>query len=91
MQDLTAVFYAAATPRPGAEGAFHRAVQRLAGSGHVGGIHFDVLEVTGLSAALRGRIFQKEYPDAPEALASYLEDELAAREGIRLNLDVTIV
>jgi hypothetical protein len=91
MQDQRATFYAAATPRPGAEGAFRRAVERLAGQEKIDGVQFDVLEIAGTSAALRGHIRRAECPQAPEALATYLEDQLAAREGIQLNLDVTLV
>ncbi|NKX52137.1 hypothetical protein HER39_16495 [Arthrobacter deserti] len=83
-------FYMAATPRPGSEDLFEAAIRRLAERGTVDGVRFSVLEATEASAALRGEMPQAECPESPEALATYLEDQLVAREGIYLNLDVNI-
>jgi hypothetical protein len=87
---LLATVYVAATPRPGTEEAFADSIRRLAGRGNVDGVRFSVLEATGDTAALRGEMPQDQCPEAPEALATYLEDQLVAREGIYLNLDVSI-
>ncbi|MFD1210678.1 hypothetical protein ACFQ36_01305 [Arthrobacter sp. GCM10027362] len=85
-----ATFYIAATPRPGTEHVFEDCIRRLAARGTVDGVRFSVLELAGTSAALRGEMPQEECPQCPEALATYLEDQLVAREGIYVDLDVNI-
>jgi hypothetical protein len=87
---LLTTFYMAAAPRPGTEDSFRDSIRRLAECGTVDGVRFFVLETADTRAALRGEMPQDECPQSPEALATYLEDQLAARAGIYLDLDVNI-
>jgi hypothetical protein len=87
---LVTTFYMAAAPRPGTEDMFRESIRRLAERGTVDGVRFFVLETADTSAALRGEMPQGECPQSPEALATYLEDQLVARAGICLDLDVHI-
>ncbi|NKX54446.1 hypothetical protein [Arthrobacter mobilis] len=88
--ETLATFYAAATPRTGTEDVFEKCIRQLADRETVDGVRFSILEVTPVSAALRGEMPLAECPECPEALATYLEDQLVSREGIYLNLDVNI-
>jgi hypothetical protein len=92
LTDSTALttFYMAATPRPGTEGAFEEGIRRLADCGTIDGVRLSVIDLTGTSAALRGQMPETECPECPEALATYLEDQLASREGVHVDLDVSI-
>jgi hypothetical protein len=87
---LLTTFYIAATPRPGTEDVFEDSIRRLADRGTVDGVRFSLLEINAGNAALRGEMPQDACPGAPEALATYLEDQLVCREGIYLDLDVNI-
>jgi hypothetical protein len=87
---LLTTFYIAAAPRPGTEDFFRDSIRRLAERETIDGVRFSVLEAADTGAALRGEMPQRACPQSPEALATYLEDQLAARAGIYLNLDVNI-
>lgn len=85
-----AAFYAAATPRPGTEGAFEQSLHRLAGRRMVDGVRFSVLEIAARRAVLCGELPRDRCPTRPEALATYLEDQLIVRVGVYVDLDVNI-
>ncbi|MFD1213995.1 hypothetical protein ACFQ36_18320 [Arthrobacter sp. GCM10027362] len=85
-----AAFYAAATPRPGTEEAFEQSLHRLAGRRTVDGVRLSVLEIEDSRAVLCGEMPKDRCPTRPEALATYLEDQLIVRVGVYVNLDVNI-
>jgi hypothetical protein len=85
-----AAFYAAATPRPGTEKIFEQCLHRLAARRMVDGVRISVLEIAGTSAVLCGELPRDRCPKRPEALATYLEDQLIVREGVYVSLDVNL-
>jgi hypothetical protein len=78
-----------ATVREDHKRSFRTDIERLT-SGHRGSAPLDVVNSTDNHALLRGAIAQSVHTASDASLARYLEDRLAADDGIRLDITVCI-
>jgi hypothetical protein len=83
------IFTMTAVPRPGGEQSFRSHIDQIVANG-AGAAVFSIVDIGNGSATLRGEVNHDPRTVTSEALEEYLEDVLASREGIRLNLSVNI-
>jgi hypothetical protein len=83
------VFTMTASPHKGGEQVFHNSIELVVENG-VGGASFIPLEVGGTQAVLQGEIIADRRLVTDRALAEYLEDTLASKESIHLDLSVVL-
>jgi hypothetical protein len=82
-------FTMTAAPRRGGEQSFRSHVDQIVANG-AGAAVFSLVDIDNGSATLHGVMVHDRRTITSEALEEYLEDVLASREGIELNLSVTI-
>ncbi|MFD1212930.1 hypothetical protein ACFQ36_12865 [Arthrobacter sp. GCM10027362] len=89
MRQSNIIFTMTATPREGGERIFRNSIGRIAADG-AGGATFGTVELADSAAVLRGEIVADPRLVTNRSLAEYLEDTLASKEDIHLDLDVRI-
>jgi hypothetical protein len=82
-------FTMTAEPRRGSEQSFRSHIDQIVANG-AGAAVFSLVDLGNGSVTLRGEMVHDRRTMSSEALEEYLEDVLASREGIRLNLSVNI-
>ena len=83
------LFTLTATPRDGGEQIFRSSVEQIVGNG-AGAASFSAVEIAGSTAVLQGEMAGDRRMVTERGLAEYLEDVLASKEAIYLDLDVRI-
>jgi hypothetical protein len=83
------IFTLTAAPRDGGEQIFRSSVEQIMGNG-AGAASFSSIEIAESAAVLRGEIAGDRRMVTERGLAEYLEDILASKEAIHLDLDVRI-
>lgn len=83
------VFTMTVSPREGDEQVFRNSVGLVAENG-VGGASFMPVEIGSTQAVLQGEIFADRRLVTDRGLAEYLEDTLASKESIHLDLSVVL-
>lgn len=78
-----------ATPRDGGEQIFRSSAEQIVGNG-AGAASFSFVEISDSTAELRREIVGDRRMVTERGLAEYLEDLLASKEAIHLDLDVRI-
>lgn len=81
------IFTMTAAPRPGGEQYFRNHIDHIVANGAKAAV-FSIVSISDGSATFRGEVSHDPRTMTSEALEEYLEDVLAAREGIQLNLSV---
>jgi hypothetical protein len=83
------IFTMTAVPRLRGEQLFLSHIDQILANG-AGAAVFSIIDIANGKATLRGEMIHDPRTMTSEALEEYLEDVLASREGIELNLSVTI-
>jgi len=83
------VFTVNVLPREGSEQLFRNSIEKMVENG-VGGASFAPVEIGRTQAVLQGEIIADLRLVTERGLAEYLEDTLASKESIHLDLSLTL-